>query len=214
MAQAQITITFTATADANAEGYTTAHGPYTFSATFGHFANNSDSAFEPDSNNNWVENQLSHGQLFTSVTGSGLTGTITRASDPYSRIDVNGTDALGLRVSGDAGDMGLRSLNGTSVYLVMSAVLPVNFTTGASYVDPVTYFSAYLGSYTPTSGSIAMLQGFGGQDDLLAFTVTNVTIAAASAIPEPSTYALLAGAGALGLVVLRRRRRPLGTRIA
>ncbi|HSH93510.1 MAG TPA: PEP-CTERM sorting domain-containing protein, partial [Roseimicrobium sp.] len=46
----------------------------------------------------------------------------------------------------------------------------------------------------------------GSNSFTINYTSTDVTLTA-SAIPEPSTYAALAGVGALGAVALRRRRR-------
>lgn len=64
-----------------------------------------------------------------------------------------------------------------------------------------TYFSAYLGTYTlnATYGHYFTIQNVGQID----FTPTSLTI---SAVPEPSTYAAIFGALALGLVVWKRRR--------
>jgi autotransporter-associated beta strand protein len=86
-----------------------------------------------------------------------------------------------------------------------------SFTTGAGFG---------AGSYTLISGATSLtgtlgssLTGVfgGGYTGTLALSGNDLTLSVAgSAIPEPSTYAALAGAGALALAVLRRRRARVG----
>ncbi|KAF0094240.1 MAG: hypothetical protein E1N59_2131 [Puniceicoccaceae bacterium 5H] len=91
----------------------------------------------------------------------------------------------------------------------LGALAQVN---SASYMDfpsaIVSYESDWMsGSITATSsGSMTLLFGVvddGGNEVASMLAVDNLTI---TAVPEPSTYAALAGLGVLGLVVLRRRR--------
>lgn len=74
-------------------------------------------------------------------------------------------------------------------------------------VSAVTYNGAFDGSAVDSlriSGGIP--SGVAGSSAVLNLRLDNVSSLATSAIPEPSTYAALAGLGALGLVLYRRRR--------
>jgi hypothetical protein len=88
-----------------------------------------------------------------------------------------------------------------------------------TYVNPATYFGTYntfgtvtgnqASSYFQTNNSVIpnlwVTYKDGVDEYSINFSPTTISISAA-AIPEPSTYAALAGLAALGLVVLRRRR--------
>jgi len=76
-------------------------------------------------------------------------------------------------------------------------------------VDPTTHFGARPGVYNVTASNFLRLYGLGGGgNEVAAFTLNQLTI---SAIPEPSTYAAIAGAAMLGLAVWHRRRRSTST---
>ena len=77
--------------------------------------------------------------------------------------------------------------------------------TGATLPNPNVYFAGFTASYSPTSA------GFFGwirttDFDQALFTVNSLSITqSVSAVPEPATYAVLAGVAALGLAFWRRR---------
>jgi hypothetical protein len=80
-----------------------------------------------------------------------------------------------------------------------------NIVTGNTYNVYTMDFSS-VSSLNGASQAVLIadvVQTAGGTAQLF---IDNAQIVAASAIPEPSTYAALAGAAALGLVVLRRRK--------
>lgn len=107
------------------------------------------------------------------------------------------------------------------------------YTGQASGTGPTTFsfrtsadsFSTGLGTATATGATITLtggafqglssalefrLYGWGASSASGTFSVNDFTFnGSVSAIPEPSTYAALAGASALGLSIWRRRRRPL-----
>jgi len=121
-ASAQVTFTLTATANASSLGYEAGQS-YVFTLTTGtSFGLNTSSNFD-SSQNFWAEELLSEPALFASVTGSGLTGTLTRPSagelDPYSYIETypgwsDGQDALWLRAGADLSSIGLFTNGGAS----------------------------------------------------------------------------------------------------
>jgi hypothetical protein len=75
---------------------------------------------------------------------------------------------------------------------------------GGVYISPESMLFLAAGASGNTTGKNLLIVGFegtGGNGSIGVFGVTST-----SAIPEPSTYAALAGVGALGLALLRRRR--------
>jgi hypothetical protein len=75
---------------------------------------------------------------------------------------------------------------------------------GGVYISPESMLFLAAGAAGNTTGKNLLIVGFegtGGNGSIGVFEVT-----AASAIPEPSTYAALVGAGVLGLALFRRRR--------
>lgn len=81
----------------------------------------------------------------------------------------------------------------------------------SSFTDPATGSLTSIGSvvdntYTGTAmTSMGFLWGYSTTTNTASFD--NVTVTAVSAVPEPSTYAALAGALALAGVIMHRRRR-------
>ena len=160
-----------------------------------------DSDFDPD--------------LFASVSGTGLSGTWTRPAtfnySPYSRIIAYATGELAFLAATDsfrvndtgltANGQGFRELFFSATLTGLSTALgPITIT----LPDPTDYFGANLiGNYAVASQNIAYLFT-SGPNTTTNFTLTSLTI---SAVPEPSSYAAIAGAIALGGVLVRRRRR-------
>ena len=75
---------------------------------------------------------------------------------------------------------------------------------GGVYISPESMLFLASGAAGNTTGKNLLIVGFegtGGNGSIGVFEVTST-----SAIPEPSTYAALAGVGALGLAFYRRRR--------
>jgi len=89
------------------------------------------------------------------------------------------------------------------------AVFQTSWFTGqmTTVIRPVIYTGAFDGSIVDSlriSGGIP--SGVPGATAVLNLQLDEVSSVATSAIPEPSTYAALAGLGAFGLVLYRRRR--------
>lgn len=92
-----------------------------------------------------------------------------------------------------------------------SATVPDLGGLGALSVEPAsfgTYAAAFAGSYSSPWSDVSYLSlGWEG-DRFVEFTVSSVAVtSASSAVPEPSTYAAIAGAMGLGVVLVARRRR-------
>lgn len=205
---------------------------YTFVFTTGTgFANNSSSSF--NDSGGWVEYSLAwvatlagEGKIWATLAGTGLSGSYTAPAgdDENSRLSYGkhmtfDRNILTLAAGTDDGTLGLTTPDNTAI-----AGLRVELTNQvasfpamsylASYQDPVTYFSTRVGTYTgpwtfETAGGAPLDNTVGiylKPEDFTAkyeLAVTSLTI---SAIPEPSTYALLAGCVALGLGFWRKRR--------
>lgn len=151
--------------------------------------------------------------------GFNFNGTITGTSIPAGTtipISYNFTLGKNLSIPGTVTWALLFSDNqNTSPFLIASGAL----TTGGA--ASATFFG--LGNYTFTTGSPSTFKASLELTYTTGFAMTNplVTISMAnsgyggegitlngSAIPEPSTYAALAGLAAFGLVIWRRRRQP------
>jgi hypothetical protein len=202
-ANAQVTFTLTGTMPTDgselAFGYTSGEA-VTLSLTMAaSFSDNSSSGFF-STFNFWTEPGSNGGpQLWTNVTGTGLAGAYG-LSAPDGQINVvPGSSELAFYVESSSGGIGLTA-NGTELKDITATVNSsefLTFSTG-SYLNPATYFSGYTGTYVLDGGSGQLINPNLSQVD---FTPTSLTI---TAIPEPATYAVLAGVAALGLVVLRR----------
>jgi hypothetical protein len=180
------------------------------------FAITPTSGFDSEGNV-YKEEEDTDPQMWTSIGGTGRAGTYVRPlsvyDDPYSAVRIEANGLLELLVGTDYGtNIGLTTLNGTQI-----GALRVNFNGGTlptfsfpeAYSEPFNastgYWASYLGTYSGFSSGSIWLRDSALSVTLAEFTPTALTISAA-AVPEPSTYAALAGLTALGLAVLRRRR--------
>ncbi|MDI1247936.1 MAG: PEP-CTERM sorting domain-containing protein [Lacunisphaera sp.] len=204
-ASAQTVFTITATADSTGVGYTATQA-YTFVITSGaSFASNGNDYFN-SSESFWAEYDTGDDQLVTSLGGTGLSGTYTRPTAIWNELDVH-SSYMTLRTGPDDfdGAFGVTRLDTADLHSFYTRIdSGISFTPSATYVEPFGpsgYFSNYTGSYS--AGGYVDLRDTAGTHTY--FTITNLSISAA-AIPEPSTYAALAGLAGLGLAMLRRRR--------
>jgi len=201
-----VTLTFTATADASGYGYTSGVS-YTFSYTTGASyptADSFDTTTFNGSSNVWGDNDDSDPALWTSIGGTGLLGTYTRDADTVSVLTSASTYTQ-ITAYNPSLDNGLRTLSGATlnnayVYIDGSVANP---TFSGSYVSPAAYFSSRTGDYATSGSSIRLYYTSG---DWVNFTVTNFNVSSAAAVPEPATYAALAGLGAFGVALWRKRR--------
>jgi autotransporter-associated beta strand protein len=160
-----------------------------------------------------------------------VSGDLTWASGGnynWQIVNASGTAGSGWDLVDISGDLDLSFLSSASPFAInlwtLSSTGPdvngaaINFNNQESYTWTIarvagaivgfnaSYFSLNLGAANGTAGwandlgggSIAIVQN--GQDLDLVFT-------AATPVPEPSTYGLLLGAGALALAAARRRRK-------
>jgi hypothetical protein len=211
-ASAQVVFSITATADATGYGYTSGNS-YTFNFTMDPNAGKVAPPFVGFSglnsfglsSNRWGEDSTNNYQIFTDVTGSGIAGTFARATTPYTYVGTeNIAPAFFLSISSqDTSNWGLKTLdNSTVIYnLDVQVNTSASFTFPGSYTNAGTYFSSFLGALPNPGGTI-----YFRPDALNSFATFTITSATLSAVPEPATYAALAGIGAFGLVILRRRR--------
>lgn len=102
------------------------------------------------------------------------------------------------------------SLNGATQWEVRSTLDGYSTVLGTGVTDEAGSDTLHdLGlAVGPGQAFTFRVYGLGGNSDaIFGFSVDDVTVTGAvSAVPEPSTYAALAGAGALGLAWWRRRR--------
>ena len=215
-AQAQIMFTINGTATSDDHGYT-ADQSYTVSFLL-------NSAFDGQIGVNssgfdgtyvaWYQSDPGLSSVFTDISGSAVHGTYVSGpgSDPDSLLNMWNSDnnnAVSLiQKNGTDVPLGLQTLDDAADIVAVQTILQAGFTASAvfpvSYVDPTTYWGDFTGTH-PVSGTVQLL-GSGGAG-LMTFNVTDLTVTNLSAVPEPSTYAALAGVAAFGLAGCRRRRR-------
>jgi hypothetical protein len=148
--------------------------------------------------------------LWTSVSGTGLSGTWSTRGTTISAM------ATGV---GNEGELAFSSPLAEPSGVTVGGFPVTDFTMQATFVgfdfnsisgplaDPTVFFSNLAGTYTPSGGSqsFELSADDGANLRLATFNVTSLTI---SAIPEPSTYAVIISALALvGAIVLRGQQR-------
>lgn len=223
----QIVFTVSGTVNATGNGFTAGQA-VTFSFTLAQTASNTGSdsrvlltGAQNDIINGyrWADEVTADPILWADVTGSPFSGTYARpvalSASPSMELQLDTTnnrirflasapepggaytESMGLTFGGN---------NVTYIYAIGHYTgLNFDFTSG-TLPDATAYFSNYLGTYAYTeipffTQSSAVY--YDGASNDIFFTPTSLTI---SAVPEPSTYAAILGALALGLVVSRRRR--------
>lgn len=119
---------------------------------------------------------------------------------------VAGTDFDQVVVSGAVTFNGTLNINTTGLTGLVGGESFQLFSAGGTYTPGFTSV-VMTGTYTPTFSNVGGV--WTGSDGGLDFTFTqsNGTLSIVSAVPEPSTYALLAGALALAGATLRNRKR-------
>lgn len=209
LASAQIVFTVQATANSTALGYTAGQSA-TFTFTLRDFGATPAVGSAPGDRYFWTEETLTQPEIFSSVSGTGLAGTWSRPSAsggaPFSELTVYNDNSFKLYAGSDVPPTGL-TVNGSGVRVVTFYATYTGLTFSGftnTLPNPVTYLSNYLGTYSASSTWNARV--FDATFQNADFTVNSITIA--SAVPEPATYAVLAGAAALGLALWRRRSRP------
>lgn len=163
------------------------------------------------SENKWAEKD-GDSQLFTSISGMGVTGTFAQPDHPDSSLDFQtnhaGFNYFKLTASTTGAVTGLKSLDGTAIsFYATTTAFPAAFEDSPSNPQPGAYFFGDAGSYAMSNGYFTLSNSTNTQ--VINFTLTNLTISAPAStpVPEPATYAVLAGLAALGLALYRRRSR-------
>jgi hypothetical protein len=204
-ASAQVTLTFTATAPNPEPGYVGLQS-YTFIFTTGPDGSGNPSNIYDPSRIYWGEGTTAETQLFTNISGTGVTGTFARPSDtpgaPYSFVQYSTSGGLeayfgteGVAPLTLKSPDGLVTLNRIEIQ-ILGGTLPT-FIDPGSQVPLTSFFQNYTGTYSGFSTTNYLNVGNN------TFNVTSVTI---SVVPEPSTYSALLGLGALAFVIVRRRK--------
>lgn len=204
-AHGQVVLTLSGTANSSTNPAYTVGNSYSFSFTLNSsYSGNASDSFS-SGENVWVEAANGDDPIFSQISGSQLTGTLSSPSTPYSYVFLYGTNSMELiaDTSQSPGEnlgisAGAALVTGISFFGVINTL---TFAFPGSYTDPLAYFTDYFGTYDVSSGTFSI----GGSGAAAAFTVTAISIGT-SAVPEPSTYAAIFGACALGFAAWRRRR--------
>jgi len=209
-ASAQAVITFKAWAQDHTYGYQDYTVSYTFVFTFTTDFQSNNSQF--NSTWNYWNERDGDNQLFTSITGTGVNGTYTQPTGPFSYMRIYPDQTLDLFVWANPGSTGLTSLDGTPILLSAHITPPSNVGWYDDFpvaTQPSDYLAQHTGTYTFSGQSGGYLAVWDASNsNFVLFTPTEMTISApATPVPEPATYAALAGLGALGLALWRRRSR-------
>lgn len=195
-----ITFSVTGTANSTSLGYVSGES-YTFHWVL-------DSSYnEPGSfsatENFWGEFVAEDDNLYLSLSGDGLTGTLTRPTDPWSSVFTgiySGQQELWTWTATDSGnDLGL-TVDGKNLSMLYAQVRVADmFDFTQTPMTPSAYFASYGGTYAALSGGEIFLRVANNEE--LYFTPSSVTI---TVVPEPGTLGLLSLGG---LTLLLRRRR-------
>ena len=135
-----------------------------------------------------------------SAGGTGAAGSFTLAASQNFSTTTGGT--LNFDV-GTAFDQIIGS--GTGTFSIGSGTtLALTLGTGFSYGNTYTLFSSFAGGTVASSGFT--ISGYDTTNYTASLANTGILSFAPTAVPEPSTYATILGAVALGFVAYRRRR--------
>jgi hypothetical protein len=232
-----VTFTITATSTTGDYGYTNnASYTFIFTADGSRSASDYGSQGEYGVSPSYIISLGTEVDLWTSISGTGVSQTYVTPGSDMRRSEISmgyygGGRELLLSAQNETesggglatGSIGLALLDGSvdlsRIYTsdLLSNNLP-DFQTGSVSGNLATFFSAFTGTYngpfTDISSSplpsvrLAFLgsDGEGPINTDIAFTITSVAITV-TPVPEPGTYAALAGLAALAFVVVRRRRR-------
>ncbi len=221
---AQTTFTINATPTANSLGYVTTQ-TYNFTFTLNTATNAGTSGGAASSDYyDWYDEFTFHPAVWTNVVGDGLAGAW---QNPASAIADNASHLIATTPNSTFVSPHIPGASGGSFQLFAGAdqtnigltatgksVKSIYFDgdfTGLNFSnitgtlpDPNSYFANHLGTYATSQTFTGWIRTT--DFDNAFFTINSLTIAT-SAVPEPSTYAAIAGAAMLGLAVWRRRRR-------
>lgn len=166
-----------------------------------------------------LDNTASARPVLSFATG-GLAVFDLGAGVTADKLSILGSSTLAAEVSFNSTVLNFNDLTGgllsSGDYLLIEGDANVSASTG---FGGLTFGESYTGtshSGTAITGGLAIGTGLGSYTGSQLFLVGNDVYlnlsASVSAVPEPSTYAALAGAGALGFAVWRRRGRGTGRR--
>ena len=207
--QGQVTITINATPEANALGYVTGQN-YNFTFALNTDPNTGNGSFYPGTasagaNYTWRQEFTIDPQIWTSVSGDGLSGTWVQPSAGDPSINNAVPDSYLITSASSASLMLIAGADGFGAYNVGltaagNLVSWIQFSgdfTGLNFANltdtlpnPNTYLAGYAGPYTTTPGAASgYIVSAGGN---AYFIINSLSLDVAPA-PEPSTLAMFAG---------------------